>query len=201
MNIPHFNLSETKLKKSAETAAKLLTTQLEIFSKLLPLPSVESLTNLDQVMKEPRKITNKPAHVLCILLSMIVCVVMFTAQLWDVATMDCTSEQGCYFSFDDPDNAFARNWVFDSQVSDRKLAILISTPIAFLLCTMLLLLMKGSTVLRFADSIIKTVVNPFFFQDAFFWHYMFGDGNLFLWFLPLLSPVYHHDGCAIFQPD
>ena len=91
----NFNLSETKLKKSAETAAELLTTQLEIFSKLLPLPSVEALTNLDQVMKQPRKITNKPAHVLCILLAMIVCAVMFTSQLWDVATVDCTSEQGC----------------------------------------------------------------------------------------------------------
>ena len=182
MNIPHFNLSETKLKKSAETAAELLTTQLEIFSKLLPLPSVESLTNLDQVMKEPRKITNKPTHVLCIILAMIVCVVMFTAQLWDVATMVCTSEQGCYFSFDDPDNSFARNWVFGSQVSDRKLAILISTPIAFLFCTMLLLLMKGCTVLRFVDFIIKTGLNPFSFRMLLSGIVCLGIGIFFLGF-------------------
>ena len=150
MNIPHINISETKMKQSAETSAEL-TSHLEIFSRLLPLPSAKSLTKLDRVLKQPRKITNMGAHVFCIILAMIVCVVMFTAQLWDVATLD----QGWNYYFGDPDNAFARDWVFGWRVSDRKIAILVSTSITFLLCTMLLLLMKGSTVLRFADYVSK----------------------------------------------
>ena len=140
-----------KMKKSAETSTEL-TSHLEIFSRLFPLTSAKSFTKLDRVLKQPRKITNMAAHVFCIILAMIVCVVMFTAQLWDVAA--CTSDQGCCYSFDDPDDAFARNLVFGEEVSDRKIAILVSTPIIFLLCTMLLLLMKESTVFRFADYIL-----------------------------------------------
>jgi hypothetical protein len=127
---------------------ELLDNQVKMFRKLLQFPSLSTFA--DQVKKQPRKITNKLVHILAILLAMMVCIVMFSAQLWYIATMDCTPELGCYNSFEDRNDAFARDLDITqlARVEDRKLVILISTPITFLLCTILLLLIRETTKLR-----------------------------------------------------
>ena len=76
---------------------------------------------------------------------MLTCVVMFSAQLWDISPADVPTGSN---PFADPVDAFARDYYYG--INDRKLVILISTPITFLLCTVLLTLMQGTTVLRFA---------------------------------------------------
>eukprot|EP00092_Neocalanus_flemingeri_P010653 GFUD01011475.1.p1 GENE.GFUD01011475.1~~GFUD01011475.1.p1 ORF type:complete len:633 (+),score=106.66 GFUD01011475.1:119-2017(+) len=143
---------------------------IELFRKLLPvlpLPSVQSLNNLDHVLKEPRLLTNKPVHVLSILLAMVACIAMFVSQLWDITIAKCNEGRTCYFH-QDPEGTFARSWVMYGVVgyngSDRKLIILVSTPITFLLCTTLLLLTRKTTVLRMILSgFISLGMGIFFF--------------------------------------
>jgi len=162
----HCDSSRTKLNESMKSCGDFLGNLVDLFNTLLPIPSISSFTKFDQIMKNPRKITNKPVHIISVLLAMIICVVMFSAQLWDVATMDCSTELGCNYSFDDPEDTFARDWdiTSHSRVEDRKLVILISTPITFLLCTMMLLLMRGTTVLKMITYILISFgLGVFFF--------------------------------------
>eukprot|EP00092_Neocalanus_flemingeri_P012466 GFUD01013439.1.p1 GENE.GFUD01013439.1~~GFUD01013439.1.p1 ORF type:complete len:664 (-),score=99.68 GFUD01013439.1:189-2114(-) len=160
------NYSGTNIKETAAITRELIFKQVEIFSNLLPLPSVQSLGNLDEVLKQPRLLTNKPVHVMSILLAMVACIAMFSAQLWDIAISECAEEQTCTFN-QDPDDTFARTRLYGIvgyYVSDRKIIILVSTPIAFLLCTTLLLLMRGTTVLRMVLSgLISLGMGVFFF--------------------------------------
>eukprot|EP00092_Neocalanus_flemingeri_P012464 GFUD01013437.1.p1 GENE.GFUD01013437.1~~GFUD01013437.1.p1 ORF type:complete len:652 (-),score=110.42 GFUD01013437.1:189-2111(-) len=160
------NYSGTNIKETAAITRELISKQVEIFSNLLPLPSVQSLTNLDKVLKQPRLLTNKPVLVMSILLAMVACIAMFSAQLWDIAISECAEEQTCTFN-QDPDDTFARtrlHGIVGYYVSDRKIIILVSTPIAFLLCTTLLLLMRGTTVLRMILSgLISLGMGVFFF--------------------------------------
>eukprot|EP00092_Neocalanus_flemingeri_P098953 GFUD01126222.1.p1 GENE.GFUD01126222.1~~GFUD01126222.1.p1 ORF type:complete len:562 (+),score=74.58 GFUD01126222.1:154-1686(+) len=159
------NNSGTDIKETAAKTRELISKQVEIFSNLLPLPSVQSLTNLDKVLKQPRLLTNKPVHVISILLAMLTCIAMFSAQLWDIAISGCDEERTCTFD-QDPDDTFARPVVYGIvgyYVSDRKIIILVSTPIAFLLCTTLLLLMRGTTVLKMVLSgLISLGIGIFF---------------------------------------
>ena len=107
---PYTDLHSTTLNQYEDYLGELLDNQVKMFKKLLQLPSLSSFPIVDQVMKQHRKITNKPLHILFIILAMMGCFVMFSAQLWYIATMDCTPEQGCYNSFEDPNGAFARDW-------------------------------------------------------------------------------------------
>ena len=147
---PYTDLHSTKLNQCEDYLVELLDSQVEMFRKLLPLPSFSSSPIVDQVKKQPRRITNKPVHILSILLTMMGCIVMFSAQLWYIATMDCNTEQGCYNSFEDPNDAFARDFDITklARVEGRKLVILISTPITFILCIILLLLIRETSELR-----------------------------------------------------
>eukprot|EP00092_Neocalanus_flemingeri_P031166 GFUD01033857.1.p1 GENE.GFUD01033857.1~~GFUD01033857.1.p1 ORF type:complete len:666 (-),score=97.00 GFUD01033857.1:582-2513(-) len=160
------NYSGTNIKETAAITRELISKQVEIFSNLLPLPSVQSLNNLDKVLKQPRLLTNKPVHVMSILLAMVACIAMFSAQLWDIAISECDEERTCPFN-QDPDDTFSRTVLYGIvgyRVSDRKIIILVSTPIAFLLCTTLLLLMRGTTVLRMLLSgLISLGMGVFFF--------------------------------------
>eukprot|EP00092_Neocalanus_flemingeri_P031164 GFUD01033855.1.p1 GENE.GFUD01033855.1~~GFUD01033855.1.p1 ORF type:complete len:634 (-),score=107.87 GFUD01033855.1:202-2103(-) len=143
---------------------------IELFRKLLPvlpLPSVQILNNLDDVLKEPRLLTNKPVHVLSIILAMVACIAMFVSQLWDITIAKCNEGHTCFFH-QDPEGTFARSWVMYGVLgyygSDRKLIILVSTPITFLLCTTLLLLLRKTTVLRMILSgFISLGMGIFFF--------------------------------------
>eukprot|EP00092_Neocalanus_flemingeri_P076016 GFUD01094254.1.p1 GENE.GFUD01094254.1~~GFUD01094254.1.p1 ORF type:complete len:657 (-),score=104.31 GFUD01094254.1:189-2108(-) len=160
------NYSGTNIKETAAITRELIFKQVEIFSNLLPLPSVQSLSNLDKVLKQPRLLTNKPVHVMSILLAMVACIAMFSAQLWDIAISECAEEQTCTFN-QDPDDTFARpvlHGIVGYRVSDRKIIILVSTPIAFLLCTTLLLLMRGTTILKMVLSGLTSLgIGIFFF--------------------------------------
>eukprot|EP00092_Neocalanus_flemingeri_P031167 GFUD01033858.1.p1 GENE.GFUD01033858.1~~GFUD01033858.1.p1 ORF type:complete len:654 (-),score=109.54 GFUD01033858.1:582-2510(-) len=160
------NYSGTDIKETAAITRELISKQVEIFSNLLPLPSVQSLNNLDNVLKQPRLLTNKPVLVMSILLAMVACIAMFSAQLWDIAISECDEERTCTFN-QDPADTFARTVLYGIvgyRVSDRKIIILVSTPIAFLLCTTLLLLMRGTTVLRMVLSgLISLGMGIFFF--------------------------------------
>eukprot|EP00092_Neocalanus_flemingeri_P098961 GFUD01126230.1.p1 GENE.GFUD01126230.1~~GFUD01126230.1.p1 ORF type:complete len:635 (+),score=97.85 GFUD01126230.1:55-1959(+) len=143
---------------------------IELFRKLLPvlpLPSVQSLNNLDHVLKQPRLLTNMPVHVLSIILAMVVCIAMFVSQLWDITIAKCNEGRTCYFH-QDPEGTFARSWlmygVLGYNVLDRKIIILVSTSITFLLCTTLLLLLRKTTVLRMILSgFISLGMGIFFF--------------------------------------
>merc|ERR1719315_434840 len=100
---------------------------------------------------------------------MIICILMFSAQLWYIATTTCSSEY-CV-PFDDPEDAFARTWdITDSwRVESRKAVILISTPITFLLCIILLLLTRRTTVLKLVlASILSFVLGMFFLVFSFY---------------------------------
>eukprot|EP00092_Neocalanus_flemingeri_P057958 GFUD01068987.1.p1 GENE.GFUD01068987.1~~GFUD01068987.1.p1 ORF type:complete len:648 (+),score=110.50 GFUD01068987.1:91-1944(+) len=162
------NFIPTKPKK--EDFIWIFRKYIELFRKLLPvlpLPNVQSLNNLDHVLKQPRLLTNKPVHVLSILLAMVACIAMFVSQLWDITIAKCNEGRTCYFH-QDPEDTFTRSWlmygVLGYNVLDRKLIILVSTPITFLLCTTLLLLTRKTTVLRMILSgFISSGMGIFFF--------------------------------------
>eukprot|EP00092_Neocalanus_flemingeri_P005449 GFUD01005872.1.p1 GENE.GFUD01005872.1~~GFUD01005872.1.p1 ORF type:complete len:369 (-),score=65.87 GFUD01005872.1:126-1232(-) len=98
---------------------------------------------------------------------MVACIAMFVGQLWDITIAKCNEGRTCYFH-QDPEGTFARSWlmygVLGYYVLDRKLIILVSTPITFLLCTTLLLLLRKTTVLRMILSgFISLGMGIFFF--------------------------------------
>merc|ERR1719153_1565696 len=134
----------------------------QLFNSVLPMPDISSVTNANvgQVLKQQRRITHKPVHILLLLLAMIVCVLMFSAQLWFVAT-SCNTFYDC-----EVDGYFARKWwpsLMTRVVEDRILIILISTPVTFLLSTLLILLMKETNVLRMILFIIISLGLGIFF--------------------------------------
>ena len=112
----------------------------QLFNSVLPMPDISSVTNANvvQVLKQQRRITHKPVHILLLLLAMIVCVLMFSSQLWFVST-SCNTFNDC-----EVEDYFARNWA----PFPWNLIILISTPVTFLLSTVLSLLMKETNVQR-----------------------------------------------------
>ena len=114
----------------------------QLFNSLLPLPSISSVMNAN--LKQQREITHKPAHILLILLAMIICVLVFSMQLWFVSTT-CNLFYDC-----EVDGYFARTWdsFYMTRIEDRILIILISTPVTFLLSTILLVLMRKTNVMR-----------------------------------------------------
>merc|ERR1712002_721999 len=130
----------------------------QLFNSLLPLPTIQSLmnANLGEALKQQRKIIHKPVHIFLLLLAMIICVLMFSAQLWFVST-SCNLFYDC-----EVDGYFARTWTtywaYWARIDDRILIILISTPVTFLLSTMLILLMKKTNVLRLLLIIIISSV-------------------------------------------
>merc|ERR1719153_1304441 len=134
----------------------------KLFNSILPMPDISSVTNANvvQVLKQQRRITHKPVHILLLLLAMIVCVFMFSAQLWFVST-SCNTFYDC-----EVDGYFARKWwpsLMTRVVEDRILIILISTPVTFLLSTLLILLMKETNVLRMILFIIISLGLGIFF--------------------------------------
>eukprot|EP00092_Neocalanus_flemingeri_P064113 GFUD01077700.1.p1 GENE.GFUD01077700.1~~GFUD01077700.1.p1 ORF type:complete len:507 (-),score=80.92 GFUD01077700.1:74-1507(-) len=134
--------SGTNVEQFLQSTGELITKHVEKIRKLIPLPSIQSYNDLKKVLKNPRRIRNKPVHVLFILLSMLACIAMFSAQLWD-ASNDCNEDKTCP-GFNDHEDTFARRWVYGmiNEISTRKVIILVSTPITFLLSTILLLLMR-----------------------------------------------------------
>ena len=146
-----YNQSDADLENPTASIGELLAKLVEAFSQLLQLPNIHSFNHVDRALEQTRKITNKPVHVFSIILAMLICLVIFSAQLWDIAITDCIWNEDqtmCYKS--DPDDAFARDWVYGivSGISDRKIIILVSSPIAFILSTILLSLMTKPTALR-----------------------------------------------------
>merc|ERR1712243_341557 len=122
--------------------------------------------NLGEALKQQRKIMHKPVHIFLLLLAMIICVLMFSAQLWFVST-SCNLFYDC-----EVDGYFARTWTtywaYWARIDDRILIILISTPATFLLSTMLILLMKKTNVLRLLlIIIISSVLGLFFLVFSF----------------------------------
>merc|ERR1712179_483313 len=135
------------------SSGEYLGNMVQLFNSILPMPDISSVTNANvgQVLKQQRRITHKPVHILLLLLAMIVCVLMFSAQLWFVST-SCDTFYDC-----EVDGYFARKWwpsLMTRVVEDRILIILISTPVTFLLSTLLILLMKETNVLRMILFII-----------------------------------------------
>merc|ERR1719153_792052 len=134
----------------------------QLFNSVLPMPDISSVTNANvgQVLKQQRRITHKPVHILLLLLAMIVCVLMFSSQLWFVST-SCNTFNDC-----EVEDYFARTWVrylMMWRVEDRILIILISTPVTFLLSTILIILMKKTNVLRMLLFIIISLGLGIFF--------------------------------------
>jgi len=129
----------------------------QLFNSLLPLPSISSVMNAN--LKQQREITHKPAHILLILLAMIICVLVFSMQLWFVSTT-CNLFYDC-----EVDGYFARTWdsFYMTRIEDRILIILISTPVTFLLSTILLVLMRKTNVMRMLLIIIISLVLGIFF--------------------------------------
>ena len=145
------------LQKSVEyletSCGEYLGHLVQLFNSLLPLPTIQSVmnANLGEALKQQRKIIHKPVHIVLLLLAMIICVLMFSAQLWFVST-SCNLFYDC-----EVDGYFARTWTtywaYWARIDDRILIILISTPVTFLLSTMLILLMKKANVLRWVNKI------------------------------------------------
>ena len=102
-------------------------------------------------MNQERKITRKPVHILIIVFAMILCVLIFATQLWfdsiPCKVDDCLEDlfdfdYGAIYDFHyfAMDARFYRYFMID--------CILISTPVTFLLCTLLLVLLKNTDNLR-----------------------------------------------------
>jgi len=161
------------LQKSVEyletSCGEYLGHLVQLFNSLLPLPTIQSVmnANLGEALKQQRKIIHKPVHIVLLLLAMIICVLMFSAQLWFVST-SCNLFYDC-----EVDGYFARTWTFNwaffmNRIEDRILIIIISTPVTFLLSTMLILLMKKTNVLRLLlIIIISSVLGLFFLVFSF----------------------------------
>ena len=138
------------LQKSVEyvetSCGEYLGNLVQLFNSLLPLPSISSVINenFSQALKQQREITHKPVHILLILLAMIICVLVFSMQLWFVSTT-CNLFYDC-----EVDGYFARTWdsFYMTRIEDRIPIILISTPVTFLLSTILLVLMRKTNVMR-----------------------------------------------------
>merc|ERR1711942_295482 len=163
---------EEALQKSVEyletSCGEYLGHLVHLFNSLLPLPTIQSVmnANLGEALKQHRKISHKPVHIVLLLLAMIICVLMFSAQLWFVST-SCNLFYDC-----EVDGYFARTWArylaYWARIDDRILIILISTPITFLLSTMLILLMKKTNVIRLLlIIIISSVLGLFFLVFSF----------------------------------
>merc|ERR1711942_333203 len=155
------------LEKSVEyletSCGEYLGNLVQLFNSLLPLPSISSVINenFSQALKQQREITHKPVHILLILLAMIICVLVFSMQLWFVSTT-CSL---CCYDCEIERDYFARTWdsFYMTRIEDRILIILISTPVTFLLSTILLVLMKRTNVMRMLLIIIISLVLGIFF--------------------------------------
>ena len=143
---PNFGDYQSVPRKSKEYFGQFLENLVQVFNALLPLPTVSSVEKLGEYLKQPRNLTHKPVHILCILLAMIICLLMFSAQLWYIATTPWTSEYCLLFY--DCEEALAMTNFGLLEVESRKAVILICTPVTFLLCIILLLLIRRPTVLR-----------------------------------------------------
>ena len=143
------NISASNLEPTVSSTGELLAHQVEIVSKLLPLSNIITLKELDRIFREPRQVKIRAIHILFILMAMIACLIMFSAQLWDMAITECT-RGSCFSTFEDPGNIFASTWLYGiiHGTSERKLIILISTAVTFFFCTTLLLLMRNTTTIR-----------------------------------------------------
>jgi len=168
MDFQKIKVSSEAMKKSEKCCGEFLGHLVQVFNGLLPLPSISSLTNIGQVLQQPRKVTNKPVHILLLVLAMVICVVMFFAQIWVLAIRDCDGTYGLCFFVRDPEDYFARRWenIFFNWVgfiAARNIIILTSAPITFLFCTVLILMMKNTTVLRMLLFSLTTFIIGTFF--------------------------------------
>jgi len=144
------------------SCGEYLGNMVQLFNSILPMPDISSVTNANvgQVLKQQRRITHKPVHILLLLLAMIICVLMFSAQLWFVSIVRSIVSTSCNTFYDcEVDDYFARNW----GPFPIKNIILIPTPVTFLLSTILILLMKKTNVLRMLLFIIISLVIGIFF--------------------------------------
>merc|ERR1719153_685013 len=164
MELPHIQFPEEVVKKSEEFCAGHLETLVNLFYTLLPLPSMSSLTSS---LKQSRAIINKLVHILSVFLAMILCLLMFSAQLWFIKSRPYVEE----WQDADQDDYFAREWDITgtARVVDRKLVILISTPVTFILSILLIILMKKTTVISMlVVSPISSFLGVFFLVFSFF---------------------------------
>jgi len=164
MELPHIQFPEEVVKKSEEFCAGHLETLVNLFYTLLPLPSMSSLTSS---LKQSRTIINKPVHILSVFLAMILCLLMFSAQLWFIKSRPYVEE----WQNADQDDYFAREWDITgtARVVDRKLVILISTPVTFILSILLIILVRKTTVISMlVVSLISSFLGVFFLVFSFF---------------------------------
>merc|ERR1719308_370232 len=157
----YFNQSSCKqlsnLKSSEEET--YLRNLVTLFNALVPMSSISSATkaNFREAMNQERKITRKPVHIL---------IIVFATQLWfdsiPCKVDDCLEDlfdfdYGAIYDFHyfAMDARFYRYFMID--------CILISTPVTFLLCTLLLVLLKNTDNLRMLLSgIISFMIGIYF---------------------------------------
>merc|ERR1712142_926850 len=103
-------------------------------------------------------------------LAMVTCVVMFSAQVWLIAIRECAREEGTcdLFFANDPEDYFARQWNITflrgfGGVRARSLVILTATPIIFLFCIVLILMMESTSVIRMLLFSLTTFIIGTFF--------------------------------------
>jgi len=161
------NIIDIKLQNSGlnietylASIGELLSKHLDAALQIIPLPTLAVLKDLDIKLNYKKDIVNKPAHILFIALAMFTSLGMFSAQLYDQAIAQEKDHS-------EPDGTFAksflRNMILGYNTSDRKVIILISTPVTFLLCAVLLALLRGTNVLRIILSgLISLGVGIFF---------------------------------------
>merc|ERR1711915_916856 len=100
----------------------LLQSQINLLAKLFSLPSTTFFISLSADIYKPRKLPNKPVHILYLVTAIIICILMFSTQLWNTMETDCEE--------------------------DRKLISFVGAPIIFIHSSMLCFLLKGTTPLR-----------------------------------------------------
>merc|ERR1711915_97842 len=173
----------------------LLQLEINLLAKLFSLPSTTFFISLSEEINKPRKLPNKPVHILYLVTAIIICILMFTTQLWNTMETDCGENNwmDC-----DPKDSFARDIdnFFIARFEDRKLIIFIGAPIIFILSSMLCFLLKETTPLRMLlSSLISLVIGIMLFYFSLFsiQCIIFMSGKMTLLFkiltLVSLSPV------------
>jgi len=152
-----------------EDCGVLLQSQINVIVNLLSVPSAKFFVSLSEEIYKPKKLTNKPVHIVCLLTAIILSILMFSTQLWNMMEVNC-GEDGYWINCDPKDSFAMYNVYFDiASFKERKLIILIGAPILFILCSMLLFLLKGTTPLRMLlSSLISLVIGIMLFVFSLF---------------------------------
>jgi len=147
----------------------LLQSQINLLAKLFSLPSTTFFISLSEEINKPRKLPNKPVHILYLVTAIIICILMFTTQLWNTMETDCEEDRKWISC--DPKDSFARDYdnFHIARFEDRKLIIFVGAPIIFILSSMLCFLLKETTPLRMLlSSLISLVIGIMLFYFSLF---------------------------------